>query len=305
MFKKIVLLTLLTTACSTPETESDKLDVKASFYPLAYFAEEVGGDKAEVENLVPAGVEPHDFEPGSKSVADIHASDIFLFNGAGLDPWAEALKVDLEKENVYVLEAVEAVDLLEASEEEHREEENEEHEEGEFDPHFWLDPNTSIKVVEEIMNAYAAVQPENTEYFKMKGDEMIAKLKILDSKFGAELATCDTRDFVTSHAAFAYLAKAYNLNMIAISGISPEEEPSSKQLAEISDLVKEHGIKYIFSETLLNQKFAETIANESGAEILILNPIEGLSEEDIASGKNYISVMEENLQNLKTAMSCH
>lgn len=303
MFKKLVLLTLLITACSTPETESDKIDVKASFYPLAYFAEQIGGDKSIVENLTPAGVEPHDFEPGSKSVADIHSSDIFVFNGAGLDPWAETLKTDLEAESVYVLEASEAVDLLDSKYEE-EEVGEEEHEDEGFDPHFWLDPNTSIKIVESVMNAYVSVDPENAQYYQTEGDELIAKLKVLDGKFKAELETCETRTFITSHAAFAYLAKAYNLNMIPISGVSPEEEPSSKQLAEISDLVKEHGIKYIFSETLLDPKFAETIANESGAEILVLNPIEGLTQEDIAAGKDYISVMEENLQNLKTALSC-
>ena len=274
------------------EQTSTTIKVMASFYPLAEFAKQVGGDRVEVVNITPAGAEPHDFEPTPKDVAALFSSKVFIFNGTGFDPWAEKLKPDLEQKGVRTIDMSEHVDLI-ASEEKHENEENPEEAE-ELDPHFWLDPVLAQKEVEVIRDALVRVDPSNNSEYTNNAAHYIEQLSILNDKYKNGLASCEIRDAVASHAAFGYLAKRYNINVVSIAGISPEEEPSPKRMAEISQLAKQKNIKYIFFETLVSPKLSETIAREIGAETLVFNPLEGLTNEEIGTGENYISVMEKN-----------
>jgi len=282
---------------------STPIKVTASFYPLAEFAKQVGGDRVEVVNIIPTGVEPHDFEPSPKDIATIFSSKVFIFNGVGFDPWAEKLKFDLEQKGVKTINMSEYVDLI-TSEEKHEDEENHEEEAEELDPHFWLDPVIAKKEVEIIRDVLISIDPEGSIEYINNAARYMEELTALDEKYKNGLASCEIRDAVASHAAFGYLAKRYNINIISIAGLSPEEEPSPKRMAEIAQLAKQKDIKYIFFETLVSPKLSETIAREIGAETLVFNPIEGLTKEEVEAGENYISIMEKNLANLRKALRC-
>lgn len=288
-------------------TDSDKVTIVGSFYPLAHFAEQVGGDRVKVTNITPAGSEPHDFEPSPRDIATIQSSRLFLMNGSGLDPWAENLQVDLAAKGIKVLKMSDIIELIENEEAaEHADEEHaeDEHEETATDPHFWLDPELAQKEVAAIAAALAKIDPAYADYYRENAEAFTQKLAALDDRYTAGLANCAKREIITSHAAFGYLAKRYNITVHAISGLSPEQEPSAQQMGELARLAREKNIRYIFFETLVNPRLAETVAQEVGAQTLVFNPIEGLTEQQIQAGENYISAMEENLTNLRTALEC-
>lgn len=270
------------------------ITIAASFYPLAEFAKQVAGEKAEVINVVPSGIEPHDFEPSPHTLAKIYSARIFIFNGSGFDMWAEKIKQDLEKQGSAIINMTEHFELLRGAK---GEEEN-------LDPHIWLDPILAKKEVEIIRDDLKKNDPRRAASYDSNAEQYLAELSELDEKYKAGLASCAIRDAVASHAAFGYLGKRYNLNVVAIAGISPEEEPSAKKLAEIAEFAREKNVKYIFFETLVSSRIADTIAKEIGAETLVFNPLEGLTEEETVAGKNYISIMEENLASLRKAFLC-
>lgn len=292
---------------NTSEQTGTKLKVVASFYPLAEFAKQVGGDRIEVVNMTPVGMGPHDFEPTPKDVATLFSSKVFILNGSGLDPWAKKLAPELKKTGITTVEIASHFDLLASTEEdEHGAEEGTEEIGGHkaMDPHIWLDPLLAKKEVEIIRDTLIDVDPTNAQTYTANTQQYLAQLSALDEKIRTGLSLCEKKDIVASHGAFGYFAKRYNLRQISIAGISPEEEPSPKRMAEISQLAKQKNIKYIFFETLVSPKLSETIAREIGAETLVFNPIEGLTNEEIGTGENYISVMEKNLENLKVALIC-
>lgn len=285
------------------------LKVVASIYPLAHFAGEVGGSLADITNIMPPGVEPHEFEPTPRDISRIYKADIFLFHGAGLDPWAHRISYDLEKEGVLVREISRHFTLLKISREEHRDEDhpaNDEHvyEYGNSDPHIWLDPLLALREVEIIRDAFIEVDPNHKEAYTDNCSTYINALIQLDKEYREGLQSCDLREIIVTHDAFHYLAERYHLLVHAIMSISPEEAPSPRKLVELSKLVREKGITHIFSEPLMSPKLAETLAGETGAKMLVLNPLGGLTEEDIRRGGTYISVMKENLRNLRTALKC-
>lgn len=283
-------------APTSPQDAQTKLPLQtsASFYPLAYLMERISGNLAIVANITPPGIEPHDFEPTSPDVAKIYGSKLFVFNGNGVDAWAEKLAPNLENYHVTVIKMSNHVESLESSSDS---------EEGP-DPHFWLDPISMSAQTDIIANALIKIDPTNAEEYNKNRNTLKLDLAQLDTEYKNGLASCQLREIVTSHNAFTYLAKRYNFNTFHILGLSPEEDPSPKKIAEVIDLAKNKNIKYIFFETMANPKLSQTIAQEIGATTLVLNPIEGLSGEDINNGKNYLGVMRENLTNLRTAMIC-
>lgn len=272
----------------------EKVQVSASFYPLYFLAQEIGGDRADVKNITPAGTEPHDYDPTPQDIVRIQESKLLIVNGAGFEPWLDKIKSDLS--NTAVINTSEGVVLQEGTEE-HEEESNK-------DPHIWLSPVLAKSQADKILQGYTELDPENGAFYEENAQKLKLRLDELDEKFRQGLNSCELNSFVTSHAAFGYLAREYNLTQVAISGLSPDEEPSAKDLADVANFVKENNIKYIFFETLVSPKLSETIASEVGAQTLVLDPIEGLSEDDIRSGKNYFTVMEDNLKNLQKALQC-
>ena len=273
------------------------LSIVATFYPLADFAREIGGDLVAVTIIVPAGVEPHEYEPTSRDILSAYQADIFLLNGAGVDAWAEKINPELEERGVAIVQMSDSMSLLLGTA-------DEEGNMRRFDPHFWLDPIAAQKEASAIRDALIARDPVHKEEYVRNAGVFEQKLAALDREYAAGLASCRLDTIVASHAAFAYLAKRYGFEMLSTSGISPEEEPSPKHLAELATLVRERGIRYVFFETLVSPKIADTLARETGAQTLVFNPLEGLTEEERNSRENYLSVMRENLKNLRVALEC-
>ncbi len=281
---------------------SGKLQVTASFYPMAYLAERIGGEYVSVTNLTPAGSEPHDFEPSARDIAKIQDADVLVLNG-GVEVWGNRVASQLADTNVHIVVAGEGLQTMEATEDGHEEEE-EEHEDGSTDPHIWLDPVLYKQQAARVAEAFIVKDSENAGVYRANLATLSDELDALDGEYRAGLSSCVAKEFVTSHTAFAYLAVRYNLHQVAISGISPDTEPSPAELAKVADFAREHGVTHIFFETLVSPRLSETIANEVGAQTLVLNPLEGLNKEDLASGKSYLSVMRENLSNLRVALQC-
>jgi len=280
----------------TNTTPPDKIQVAASFYPLAEFAKNVGGDLLSVTNITPAGAEPHEYEPTPQDIVKVNSSRLLIYNGNGIDPWAEKIEPDLKSKGI---EVIKMSDKLESVKKDAKDDGG-----GEYDPHFWLDPVNAQAQADIIADALIKIDKAREKEYNQNRDNFKKQLADLDAEYRNGLANCGSRTIVTTHNSFGYLARRYDLETLHILGLSPEEEPSAKTIAEVTNLAREKNVKYIFFETLVNPKLSETIAKEIGAKTLVLNPIEGLTEEEIAAGKNYLSVMRENLTNLRTALQC-
>lgn len=266
-----------------PVTPSQNgVSVVASFYPLAFFAQQVGGDRVAVTNLTPAGAEPHDFEPTTRDIAAIENSQLFLVNGKGFEPWAEGLQIQNP--------AVKTVAVADSF--------------ATLDPHVWLDPVLVGVMAQRIAEVLSAVDPDGQAIYSTNAVALSANLDQLNSEFEAGLSQCQQKSFITSHAAFGHLAQRYGLEQVAISGISPDEEPTPQALARVARFVKDNNVSYIFFETLVSPRLAETVARETGAQTLVLNPLEGLTDKEQADGQDYFSIQRANLVNLKTALDC-
>jgi zinc transport system substrate-binding protein len=294
---------------NTTETDFDrnKIIVAASFYPLADFSQRVGGERVSVLTVTPAGADAHSFEPSAKVVSMIKNSDIFIYQGSGLDPWADRIASDVSKRNIVTMEMTSYFDLLEKEDEDdehendHEEEDDHDHDK---DPHIWLDLRLAQKQVRLIADAFSAIDPKGANYYAMRAEQYISELEAIDQMYQEDLANCEIRTAIASHSAFSYLEKRYNIEIKTIAGLSPESEPSLKRLAELTKVARAHDIKHILYETLTSPAVAETLAREVNAKTLILNPIEGLTKEDEKLGRNYVSIMIDNLESLKTALRC-
>jgi zinc transport system substrate-binding protein len=271
----------------------DRAAVVAGFYPLAFAVERLAPDE-DVVNLTPPGVEPHDLELSARSVGTIRDADLVVFAGEGFQP---ALADAVASTGAPSVDVLEGLELREGTEDDHADEagEHAEEESGARDPHVWLDPVLYARVVRTIA---AALDPPADP------TSLVEELERLDGEFRDGLRDCERREFVTSHAAFGYLARRYDLEQVAITGLSPEAEPTPRELAEVVDDVREHGATTIFFETLVSPRLAETVAREVGARTAVLDPLEGLTEEQLERGADYFSVMRENLAALRRALSC-
>jgi zinc transport system substrate-binding protein len=274
---------------------NERITAVASFYPLYEFASRVGGDRVEVSSLVPAGIEPHDWEPTAQDRLRVQSADLLVVNGAGFESWAG----DMEAKVV--------VNTSEGLELEHEEEaEADEHgHEGGVDPHVWLDPVLAKHQVEKIRDAMAAVDPENADYYNQNAVEFAAELDQLDAFIKLELADCEKSDFIAFHDAFSRFAERYGLTQHAILGISPEGEILPQRMQEIIELAGGLGINVIYAEELIDSRLADTIAGEiPGGRVLVLSPIEGIGQEEQDAGTGYIDKMRENVVNLKVGLEC-
>lgn len=282
-------------AIITPRVEpTKKVSVVTSFYPLYFFASQIGGDKASVFNITPAGSEPHDYTPATMDIYKIEKSDIFILNGGNFEPWAEKIVDNLQNKRIVLVTP--AQDLV-----------TEEIVEGGKhikDPHVWLSPQLAKKMLEPITNAFTFVDRRNEPYYLTNKKQLEDRLDQLDDEYKQNLKDCRLMDIITSHSAFGYLAKTYGLKQIPISGLSPDEEPSPQQLAQVTAFTRDNSVKYIFFETFVSPRLSETVAREIGAKTLVLNPLEGLTKEEEKAGKDYFSIQKENLENLKIALEC-
>lgn len=303
----VMIGALLFAACGNTNKEADKkedLTIVTTFYPIYDFTKEMVGDEGNVKLLIPAGTEPHDFEPSAKERAEISDADVFVYNSSDMEFFVDSLKDSVDSKQTLMIEAAKGIDRLESQEADEHEESEEGHDHAhEYDPHVWLDPVLAIKEVRTIAGELGEKYPDKKEIFTKNADAYIKKLEALDQKYSEELKNATNRTFVTQHAAFAYLANQYNLEQVAISGVSPDQEPTPSRLAELKEFVKKNNIKVIYFEENASSKVAETLSNETGVKLEVLNPLESLTNEQIKAGENYISVMEKNLEALKESIN--
>ena len=280
---RIILISLaaltLAAGCGGGGNGNDT-DIVAAFYPLAFAAERIAGNEATVRNLTPPGVEPHDVELSARDVQRVGDADLVVYLGAGFQPALERAVDSTDAPAVDVLEGLslrpgETADGL--------------------DPHVWLDPVRFRAVVERIAIVFGRAK---------EGRELDAELELLDEEFREGLRDCKRRELVTSHAAFGYLADRYGLEQVAITGLSPEAEPTPGELHDVVEEVREHGATTVFFETLVSPRLARTVASEVGARTDVLNPLEGLTEAELDRGEDYFSIMRTNLAALQRALEC-
>lgn len=277
-------------------SDDDRLKVMASFYPMYDFAQKVGGDKVEVKDMVPAGTEPHDWEPAATDIRNLEDADVFVYNGADLEHWAEDVLATLENQDLIVTEASDGVELLDG-------EGDHAHGDNGKDPHVWLDPLRAKKEMENIRDAFCKADPENRDYYERNYEKYAGEFDELDQEFREGLADAKSRDIIVAHEAFGYLCNAYDLKQLAIEGLTPDSEPDPAKMQEVIEYAKEFDIHTIFFEELASPKVAKTVAKEVDAVTAVLNPIEGLSDEDIQAGEDYFSVMKKNLAALQKALN--
>jgi zinc transport system substrate-binding protein len=257
--------------------------VVAAFYPLAWAAEQVGGSGIDVQNLTPSGAEPHDIELTPRDVEDVRNADLVLYLGEGFQP---ALEKALESRTGLSLDLLAGQDLASAPKGE---------EDLAIDPHVWLDPSRFAEMItaigKELHREEAAAR-------------LTDRLHALDDDFRTGLGSCKRQEIVTSHAAFGYLATRYGLEQIALTGLSPEAEPSPRDLEALVDEVDKSRATTVFFETLVSPKLAQTVAREAGAKTAVLDPLEGLTGDERSAGEDYLSIMRANLATLREALEC-
>jgi zinc transport system substrate-binding protein len=282
--------------------EHEKITVIASFYPLYEFASRVVGDRAEVSSLVPAGIEPHDWEPTAEDISRGRSADVLVINGAGFEKWADEMKAKV---------IANTSEGIEFDHKEEKEAEDEEHGQGGaavvvgVNPHIWLDPMLAKHQIDKIRNVMARSDPANADYYNQNTDRFSAELDSLDAFIRSELADCDKSDFIAFHNAFTHFSERYGLRQHSIQGISPEGEILPQTIQQIIKLANKLDINIIYSEDLIDSRLADTIANEiPNGKVLVLSPIEGIDKEEQAAGIGYIDKMKQNIANLKEGLEC-
>lgn len=288
MIKKVllfILIALFIMGCGSNTSKQGKLKTAASFFPMAEFTRAVGGDLVDVETLVPDGVEPHDWEPSPRDLTRLGKAQIFVYNGF-VESWSDAALEALSERKITALEA--GQNLCKIS--------------GRLDPHVWVSPAKALLEVERITETFCKVDPQHAERYKSNSQKYCQELQKLDRELKELSKTAKHKKFITAHAAFGHLAADYDLEQLAIAGISPEAEPTPKDLQKLVRLVKQEQVKYIFMETLASPKLTELIAKETGAKILVLDPLEGLDEEGRQLKLTYLKIMQNNIKNLRRAL---
>lgn len=268
-----------------------RIKVVTSFYPIYEFVKKVGADRVDVSTLIPLGIEPHDFEPTIQQIQNAETADLVIFNGAGLEEWIERInaKIRVDVSNGTKLILDNSTGDQKAS----------------YDPHIWLDPILAQTEVKNIRDALVRVDPKNSQYYTDNAESFIRDLENLDSEIRNSLSGCKKRDFIAFHNAFTYFADRYGLKQHSIKGSSPEGEILPQRLVKVITLAKELGLYIIYSEDLVDPRSADTIAQEiPNARVLILSPIEGISDQEQKAGIDYLDKMKENVKNLLAGLDC-
>lgn len=301
-----VFASLILGACGASENKNqannDKIKVVATFYPMYEFTKAVVGEAGEVELLIPAGTEAHDYEPSAKAIAKMSEADAIVYNSHEFETWMENATSNFDQSKMQVIEASRAIELMPLGEmaADHAEEgDSHVHH---ADPHVWLDPVLAKTQVETIREALSEQFPEKKTVFSQQAQSYLTQLEQLDRDIQAAFANAQNRTFVTQHAAFSYFAKRYDLTQESIAGLSSEEEPSPSRLAELKHFVQDHQISVIYFEDNASSKVAQTLAKETGVELAVLSPIESLTKEQQAAGENYLSTMRKNLEALQLSI---
>ncbi|MCA0323748.1 MAG: metal ABC transporter substrate-binding protein [Actinobacteria bacterium] len=287
----LVMGTLALTGCAAPTRSADsRVHVVAAFYPLAYAAQQVGGDRVTVETLTKPGGEPHDLELLPRQILDIQDAALVVHLSHFQPAVDAALAAHAAERSLDVAEAADLLTLTEG------------HDHGAVDPHFWLDPTRLAAVGEAIADRLAQADPAGATAYRANAAAFTAQLTTLDAELETGLATCTNRDLVTGHSAFGYFAERYGFTQEPISGLSPDLEPRASDLAHVVEFVREHDVRTIYAETIASPLITQALARETGARIAVLDTVEGISDESAAD--NYPGVMRANLATLRLGQDC-
>jgi zinc transport system substrate-binding protein len=293
-----------------PRHPAGQVRVVASFYPLEFAAQQVGGDRVSVLSLTKPGVEPHDLELTAKAVGRIAGADLVVY-AKGFQPAVDSAVDQEGADHALDVAPVANLERVAPPEDDGHGEPGHTHTDAEDpaadpgaarDPHFWLDPQRYAGVATAIADRLALVDSSHAADYSANAHAFGARLAALDGDLRRDLASCANTDLVTSHAAFGYLSQRYGFTQVPIAGLSPDVEPSAAKLAEVADFVQEHQVTTIYAETLGEPAFADTISRSTGAQLAVLDPIEGLTSQ--AAGHDYFEVMQSNLTVLRAGQGC-
>ncbi len=287
---KKILTFLITTifalslcGCEKSENaESDKVQIYTSFYAMYDFAQQICGDKADIHILCPSSQEPHDYEPTARDIAKLSSADIFVYNSMGMEHWTDSVIDALRGSDVICVNTTYNAPFIIDNN----------------DPHVWLNPKNAFSQMSAIYDAIITVNPENLEYYNENLENCRNKIDNLINDYNKAIKDFKSKDIVVSHAAYGNLCHAFGLNQVPINGIDNSLDPSPSQMAKTEKFIIDNGITHIFKEPLGASSVVDTIAKDTNTKVLILDPFEGNHE-----GKDYFTVMYENLEALKTALS--
>lgn len=305
--KKIILaiLSIILIAPSLSVQAAEEKTVMTTFYPVYYLAQRIGGDLTNVEILLDGGQDAHSYESTAKDAVAIQEADLFIYQDQEMEFFVSDLLNVVDQSQTQILESTAGIELL-AGNHEHEHEEadhdhDHEHEEGhqhEYDPHTWLDPNFYAQQAENVRDAFIELDPDNEAVYQENAQQLIDELAALDEEYQSQLADLENRTIVVQHEAFGYLAHAYDLEQLAITGLQTNAEPSAKELAEITDFVNANDIHVIFVDPTTATTISEAVSYATNVEMRPLRTLEFVSQEEIEQGQDYFSIMRENLEQL-------
>lgn len=280
-------------------TDSGRIKIVTTLFPLYDMAKEIGADKAAVSLLVPPGVEPHTFEPKPSDIIKINEADIFVYTGRFMEPWAEDIIQGAVNKNIIAVDASKGTRMMRVVFPDKDEPS------GAFDPHIWLDFDNAKTMVKNIADALEARDPADKAFFKQRADDYNKRLIELDAAFRKTLGACKRKELVYGgHYAFGYLAQRYGFRYLAAQGVSPDAEPTAKDLAQLVEQIKKDKIHYVFYEELTSPKIAETIARETHAKLLLLNAAHNVTKDQLQRGVSFFEILHADLENLKIGLEC-
>lgn len=278
----IALAILMLVGCNKNEehkSNSGKLRVSVTINPLKEFVETIGGDKVEVFSIIPDGSEPHDFEPKTKDFKELSESDIFVYNGLGMEEWINSILDTLKSENILVVNSSNGTETIKTD--------------NKLDPHIWLSLKEATKQAENIKNALIEKDAANSQYYNNNYNELKKNLDNLYNYYKPKFMNLKTKDFVTGHAAFGYLCRDFGLTQKSIEDVYGEGEPTPKQFQDLINYCKENNIRVIFSESKTSPENAETLARDANAKVEQIDSLESKVD-----GKTYLEAMKDNLDKI-------
>lgn len=284
-----LILLLIGNGCCIQQT-TDLPVVYTSIYPLYDFTCKIGGEQIKVHNLTPPGIEPHSFEPSPQQIVNLGQADLFLYNGANMEPYLDKLKANLTNQPVHFAQVTTNIQVLNINQE--------------TDPHFWLSPQAALIIGENILQELSTLDPSQQTIYEKNFANFKSQIESLDLAYQETLATAKKQKIIVTHPAFNYLCQNYQLTSIPILGLNPEAEPTAQKLKEICQILKEEKIKYLFTANFYSPQVADTLAYETGAQVLPLHPLGTLTQTELNNGEDYFTIMRTNLDNLAIALEC-
>lgn len=304
MIAALLAVALILPGCGGRQQKSDKMQVVTTLFPLYDFARTIGGTKADVSMLLPPGVEPHSFEPRPDDVVRVNRADLFIYTNEVMEPWAASITAGIDRNKVGIVEGGKGIPLVPAPKVGEHEAQHGAGRKGPvMDPHIWLDFDNARRIARNILTAFVARDPANKAYYEANAAKLDGDLAALDRRFRETITKSPKKVLLHGgHYAFGYLARRYGLQYVSASAANADSEPTPGKLAELVELMRRDHLQYVYTEELLSPRIAETIARETGAKVLMLRAGHNVTRDELQRGVTFISLMEENLRNLKTGL---